>query len=169
MDLEKIKRLFDNVKGTLNECSIGELLFMHHVTLESMEAISEYNDEEIYKTCVALEQCIYNEISKRLASGAIDLTDPSDFFNQIKQYYDEVDTHSNKFSEDIQASMLDMKKKRSSKKNIRSFKEKLEKRGNDFFMQYKKSFNLKDKPSKLRIPSPDEIINGKPPKDVPNN
>ena len=168
MDLEKIKRLFDNVKSTLHECSIGELLFMHHVTLESMDAISEFSDEEIYKTCAALEQCIYNEISKRLSSGEIDLTDPSDFFSQIRSYYDEAaETH--KFSEDIQASMLDMRKKRKSKKNIRSFKDKLEKRGNDFFQQYRKSFNLKDKSSFNRIPTPDEIINGRPPKDAPNN
>jgi hypothetical protein len=169
MDLDKIKQLFENVKSTLHECTIGELLFMHHVTLESMEAISEFNDEEIYNTCVALEQCIYNEISKRLRNGEIDLKDPSDFYNQIKQYYDEVADNTNKFSEDIQASMLDMKKKRPAKKNVKKFKDKLEKRGNDFFMDYRKSFEMRESPPKMRIPSPEEIINGKSPKNIPNN
>jgi hypothetical protein len=169
MDLDKIKKLFNNVKLTLHECSIGELLFMHHVTLESMEVIREYPDEEIYNTCVALEQSIYNEISKRLAEGKMDLTDPSDFYKQIRQYYDEVSIKHNKFSEDIQSSMLDMRKQRKTKKNVNSFKDKLEKRGNAFFNDYKKSFNLKEPRSRMRIPTPEQIIRGRSPSDVPNN
>jgi archaellum component FlaC len=142
---------------------------MHHVTLESMEAIREFPDEEIHNTCVALEQSIYSEISKRLAEGKMDLTDPSNFYKQIRQYYDEVSTNHNRFSEDIQSSMLDMKKQRKTKKNVNSFKDKLEKRGNDFFKDYKKSFNLREPRSRMPVPSPDQIINGSSPSDVPNN
>lgn len=170
MDINKVKSLVASITQNLPDAGIGELLFMHHVSMETLDMMADMEEEEAYKYLVAMEQSIYNEIHRRVDLGQLDLSDPQDFYGKLKQYYEAAE--SSKFGEDIKASFLNMKRKRGKKSALEDFKGKLTRHGTDFFERYKKEVGLKDKPAKKgpKIPSPSDIINGKSKgTDIPNN
>lgn len=167
MDINRIKTLIANITENLQDCGVGELLFMHHVSLSTLDVLSD-DDEEVLGYCQALEQSIYNEITRRIDSGEIDITDPQDLYSRLKQYY--TNAENSKFGMEIKASFLNMRKKKGKKGAISDLQE--GKLGKEFFDRYKKEMGIKDPKPKRgapKVPSPDSIINGKPPPDVPNN
>lgn len=161
MDIERIKSLIQKISEQLPDAQIGELLFMHHISLETIEMLREYADEDVMKYCVALEQSIYNEIHRRVDNGELDLKDPQDFYSKLKDFYE--DAEQSEYGEQIKASFLNMRKKKKGPK-----KSGIEKHGNEFFERYRKELGLKINKPKMKIPSPDEIIKGKSPDDIPN-
>ena len=159
MDVNKIKSLIASITSSLQDASIGELLFMHHTTLETVDMLAEFGDDELMGYCAGLEQAIYNEIHRRIDNGEINLTDPQDFYGKLKDYYDKAS--NSVYGDQIKASFINMRRKKSKKG--------IEKHGKEFFEKYRKELGLKEKKTKLKIPSPDEIIRGKTPKGIPNN
>jgi len=168
MDTDKIKALIASISENLHDCGVGELLFMHHVSLETLDLLSEFSDDEVYKYCLAMEQSIYNEINRRIDNGEFDLSDPQDLYGKLKQYY--ADAENSKFGEEIKASFLNMRKKKGKKSAVSDFQDRLAKQGADFFARYKKEMGIREPKLKRKIPSPSDIINGKnTDPDIPNN
>ena len=168
MDINKVKSLIASITENLHDASIGEVLFLHHVSMETLDMMAELEGEEIYMHLAALEQSIYNEIHRRVDLGQLDLSDPQDFYGKLKQYYEAAE--QSKFGEDIKASFLNMKRKRGKKTAVDDFKTKLTSHGTEFFERYRKELGLKTPKKTPKIPSPSDIINGKSRgKDIPNN
>jgi len=168
MDLAKLKQMAVEISDNISTCEIGELLFMHHVILETLDLVQDLEEgNDARQLCVGVEQSIYNEISRRIATGKLKMDDPGDFMYQIKQYYENQGPAAH-LTEDIKSSLLDKKTKRKTRKKLSEFDEKLAKRGNEFFEKYRSMFKIKPLPYS-RVPTPEEIINSKSPKDIPNN
>lgn len=165
---ERIQALIIHITERLPQCEIGELLFMHHVILETMDMIAEDKEQDVYKYCAGLEQSIYNEVSLRISRGDLNLADPQDLYSRLKEHYEYAGDSA--ISREIKESMIKFRKKRGSKAALKQFEERIMKQGIDFFERYKQELGIKEprlRP-KYRIPTPSEIINGKTPPDVPN-
>jgi hypothetical protein len=168
MDLNHIKKMAAQISDSITDCEIGELLFMHHVILETIDMVKELGDDhEATRLCQGIEQSIYNEISRRIAAGNLKLQDPSDFLMHIRDYYSEPGELTG-LAEGIKDNILNKKRGRKSPKKNAEFEKRISERGLDFFKKYKDQFGIKES-RYPKVPSPDELINGKPPKDIPNN
>jgi len=170
MDLDRIKKLIASITEGLGDVTVGELLFLHHVTLETLDLLSEFSEEDVYKYCTAMEQSIYNEITRRIDNGELDLSDPQGLYKRLEDEYENAE--SSQFGEEIKASFLNIRRKKGKKSVVSDFQDKLAKQGSDFFARYKKEMGVKDPKPKRgtpKIPSPSEIIDGKSPPGTPNN
>lgn len=166
MDLDKLKSMAAAISESISTCEVGELLFMHHVILETIDVVQELPEEDATRSlCVGIEQSIYNEIARRISTGDLKLDDPSDFLYKVKDYYTGTGVVGS-LTEDIKSNILN--KKRDKRKAAKEFDEKLAKRGSEFFNKYRSMFKMKPVPYS-KVPTPDEIINNKSPKDIPNN
>ena len=161
MNLEKIKKLAERVKAGLREAEIGELIFMHHVVMQTIDMLRDENEVEAISICDALEQSIYNAISKKISNGEIGISNPSALEETILRYYEDSPRNS-PIARELKDNLMDT----FVSKGKRGNKRKIEKEKEDFVERYEKTFRVK---KKRRVPSPEEIINSKTPKDIPNN
>lgn len=164
MNLDRIQRLAEKVMAGLHESEVGELIFMHHVILQTIDMLKDCDEPDTLQICDTLEQAIFNEISRRVASGKISFVDPGELESQIIEYYENSPRNSElarELKHDLMESYMD-KAKRGSKK-----KSKMDKENRAFLKRYEEAFNLKRK--KMKVPSPKELIEGKSVPGLPNN
>lgn len=164
MNFERIQKLAEKVMAGLHEAEIGELIFMHHVIMQTISMLKDCDEPDTLQICDTIEQAIFNEISRRVASGKISFIDPDALQAQIIEYYENSPRNSELAKElknDLMESYMDTAKRGKKKKSG------MEKENRAFLKRYEEAFNLKRK--KMKIPSPNEIINGKSPSDIPNN
>jgi len=161
MDFERIQKLAENVMAGLGECPVGELIFMHHVIINTIQLLKDVDEPEIMQVCDTLEQALFNEVSRRVSDGRITFHDPEQMELQIFEFYTRSATDS-ELAKSLKEDLLDEYMRRA-KRN----KNGMDKENKEFLKRYTKAFGMKQK--KLKVPSPSEIINGESPPGIPNH
>ena len=160
MDFERLQHLAEEIMSGLGDAPIGELVFMHHVIINTIQLLKDVDEPEILQICDTLEQALFNEISRRVHDGRIAFHDPDALQLQIAEFYTRSSSDS-ELARTLKEDLLDEYMRRAKRK-----KNGMEKENREFLKRYRKAFGIKNK---YKVPSPNEIINGKSPPDIPNN
>jgi len=162
-DLEKIRAISLKLTQGLSKIDLGEILLTYHVITQSAKILIDNDDVEAIGILSGLQQNIFDEIAARIYRGEIDISDASEFHDRMMEKYYQL-KDSPQFRE-IQKGLVGLGN------NEANFKRDLDKMAVDFSAEYNDIFGVKPK-KKLkgeRVPTPDEIINGKQIKGLPNN
>ena len=144
----------------LGQLEIGEMLLTYHVVSQSAKLLVENNDTEALGLLRAYQQSVFDEIAARIYKKEIDITDAAEFHDKMMEKYHQLKNSPN-FKE-IEKSLNSI-----SGKPV-DFKSDVEKMALEFTKEYNQIFGVKPR-RKKKIPTPDEIINGKQIKGLPNN
>jgi len=162
-DLDKIRAISLKLTEGLSKIDLGEILLTYHVITQSAKILLANNDREAISILDGLQQNIFDEIAARIYRGDIDIKDAAEFHNNMMEKYYQL-KDSNAFKE-IQKGLLGLGHSEAD------FKRDLNHMAEDFTMEYNEIFGVKRLPAgpKAKVPTPDEIINGKQIKGLPNN
>ena len=159
-DIEKIKILSAQLVAALSTIDLGEMLLTYHVITSAAKILTDNHDTEAIGVLKGLQQNIFDEMAARIYRGEIVIKDANDFHDKMMDKYYELQGTTN-FKEIKQAlnglSGHDV-----------DFKSDLESMAKQFSAEYAQLFGVKPK-KKRKVPTPDQIINGKQIPGLPNN
>jgi hypothetical protein len=159
-DLQKIKALAEHLTENLGTIELGEMLLTYHVVSQSIRVLIDNNDTEAINVLRGFQQNVFDEIAKRIYTGEISIQDAAEFHDKMMEKYHQLkDTEQFK---DIEKSLSNI-----SGKPI-DFRADIDKMAADFTTEYNQIFGVKQKKHK-KIPTPNQIINGKQKPGLPNN
>lgn len=159
-ELDKIKTLVLHLTEGLSRFELGEMLLTHHVITQATKILIENNDTEALGILKGFQQHVFDEIAARIYRKEINIADAADFHDKMMEKYHQLKNTQN--FKDIEGSLS-----RISGREI-DFKTDIERMAKDFTSEYNQIFGVKPRRRK-KIPSPDEIINGKQVPGLPNN